>query len=134
MSEGAYEPGEDAPGGQVIDLAEHVRERERRAARRRVPEQVAYSLFLVVSRLPELRDHDLFYVFLEGAPTMVAAASFAREQAHILGEDIALVDLHQHFENPMEVVETARCLQETAPGATVIAPALGLGPLLAGNG
>jgi hypothetical protein len=118
----------------VIDLAERVREREERAARRRAPERVAYSLFLVVSRLPELRDHDLFYVFLEGAPTMVAAAAFAREQSHLLGEDIALIDLHEQFGDPMEVMEAARRLQETAPGATILAPALGLGPLLAGNG
>ena len=134
MSEGAYDPRDTGPGGQVIDLAERMREREKRAARRRVPEHVAFSLFLVVSRLPELRDHDLFYVFLEGAPTMVAAAAFAREHAHILGEDIALVDLHEQFEDPMDVMETARRLRETAPGATVLAPALGLGAPLAGNG
>lgn len=123
-----------APGGQVIDLAEHFREREKQAARRGLAEKPAFSLFLLVSRLPELRDHDLFYVFLEGAPTMIAAAAFAREQAQIFGGDIALVDLHERFGSATDVLESARRLQQSAPGATILAPALGLGPRLVGNG
>ncbi|NNM75238.1 hypothetical protein [Enterovirga aerilata] len=119
----------------MIDLSDRIRARDRRqAGRRQTPETVAYSLFLVVSRVAELRDHDLFYLFLEGTPTMVAAAAFARDHADILGSDIAVVDLREHFADPMEVLETARRLQETAPGATVLAPGLGLGPRLAGNG
>ena len=134
MSEDAHELSDLTAGGQVIDLAEHVREREKQAARRGPAEKPAFSLFLLVSRLPQLRDHDLFYVFLEGAPTMIAAAAFAREQGHIFGADIAIVDLHERFGSPTDVLETARRLKQTAPGATLLAPALGLGPRLVGNG
>ena len=118
----------------MIDLAEHVREREKQAARRGPAEKPAFSLFLLVSRLPDRRDHDIFYVFLEGAPTMIAAAAVAREQAHIFGGDIALVDLHERFGSPTDVLENARRLKQATPGATLLAPALGLGPRLVGNG
>lgn len=121
--------------GSVIDLAERLRARETEIAKRTAkPKPVAFSLFLLVSRLPELRDHGLFYVFLEGAPTMIAAAAFAREQASLFGLDVAIIDLHERFENALEVIEMARHFSETAPGATVLAPDLGLGPRLARSG
>jgi hypothetical protein len=128
------EQTESGRGG-VIDLAQRMRARAEKTARSQgKPKPVAFSLFLLVSRSPELRDHGLFYVFLEGAPTRIAAAAFAREHASLFGSDIAIIDLHEHFENALEVIEMARHFSETAPGATVLAPDLGLGPLLARSG
>ncbi len=127
------EQTESGRGG-VVDLAERLRAREENARRRGKPKPVAFSLFLLVSRVPELRDHGLFYVFLEGAPTRIAAAAFAREHASLFGSDIAIIDLHERFENALEVIEMARHFSETAPGATVLAPDLGLGPRLARSG
>ncbi|MDB5559869.1 MAG: hypothetical protein JWQ36_2803 [Enterovirga sp.] len=120
-------------GANVIDLADRVRTREQKLARPE-PERVAYSLFLLVSRAPQLRDHALFYLFLEGAPTMVAVASFAREHADLFGSDVSIIDLKEPYENPMEVVEKARNLRLSVAGATVLAPDLGLGPRLVRNG
>ena len=134
MNETDLDAQEIDPAGRVIDLAERIRNRELEGSRRPEPERVAFSLFLLASRLPRVRNHALFYVFLEGSPTMIAAAAFAREHRALFGADVSIIDLREHFENPLEVVETARHLRETAAGATVLAPALGLGPRLVRNG
>lgn len=134
MDERECRGGNASPADRVIDLADRMRLRDQQRARRRDLERAAYTLFLVVSRAPQVRDHALFYVFLEGAPTMVAAAAFTREHRSLFGPDISIIDLRQGYENAMEVVETARRLRDAAPAAIVLAPSLGLGPRLARNG
>ena len=124
--EGAAEPGTS----EVVDLSARLRPRPLGVTSPTAGNQAgAYALFLVVSRDAEAADHELHYVFLEGAPTVIEAQNFVRSHPATFGEDVAVVELRESFADMFQAVEKARLLKRGAPGANVLAPALRMGRL-----
>ena len=124
--EAAAEPGTS----EVVDLSARLRPRPLGAPSGGASSEAGgYALFLVVSRDAEAADHELHYVFLGGAPTVIEAQNFVRSHPATFGEDVAVVELRERFADMLQATEKARLLKRAAPGANVLAPALGMGRL-----